>query len=609
MAEEVIGTFIGLTSSSYEYIANIIAPYTANFSIELGNFLLIHDSPNKIVARVIDFVPQGELVSFMGQKWLNDVAFEADAIGSDIKKRKISYSVKIKILGGLSEKNKFIPGLRRIPHITSKVVKADHDIIIKILNQALEEQQNGEEIGSYFLDDTIKIKFNLSELDSKRTFIFARAGYGKSNLMKILASDWKSDFGGLIIFDPEGEYSFTDRKERPGIMDSREVILVTNRDKLPTHKNVYNKLRLDLKEFSAEFIVPMIVPVEKHENVFFSKLMSLNPNEWGKLVDLIYINKWKTDLKEIENIMGVSSSDQEQKASVVTRAVLNNLVYPISKLHEPNSKLLNIIESAIMKGEVIIVDISLIDSKTALWLSSMIVKRIFNKNQENFIRTGEEGLLKATFVVEEAQSVLAKDANVSAFIDLAKEGRKYSLGCIYITQQPSSIPFEILSQSDNFFVFHLLSKGDLDSLQRANAHYSNDIITQILNEPIKGKCYMWTSSQPFVLPISIDNFETKFKINKSSKIQDKLLSNLIKEVDEELKNPLFKSITKKYQEIENDSTIQQDKKGMFLFKKLDDDEKVYLRNKEYIQKFNGAEFAVTWKFYGLLSSYKNLELE
>ena len=87
------------------------------------------------------------------------------------------------------------------------------------------------------------------------------------------------------------------------------------------------------------------------------------------------------------------------------------------------------------------------------------------------------------------------------------------------------------------------------------------------------------------------------------------MSNLIKEVDEELKNPLFKRITKKYQEIENDSTIQQDKKGMFLFKKLDDDEKVYLRNKEYIQKFNGAEFAVTWKFYGLLSSYKNLELE
>src|SRR3989344_4134337 len=183
----------------------------------------------------------------------------------------------------------------------------------------------------------------------------------------------------------------------------------------------------------------------------------------------------------------------------------------------------------------------------------MIVKRIFNKNQENFIRTGEEGLLKATFVVEEAQSVLAKEANVSAFIDLAKAGRKYSLGCIYITQQPSSIPFEILSQADNFFVFHLLSKGDLDSLQRANAHYSNDIITQILNEPIKGKCYMWTSSQPFVLPVLIKNFEGQNKPNLSKDKQEKseLLQNILKNVDTEMENPLFLSIAQKHRGLGN----------------------------------------------------------
>ncbi len=608
--EEIIGVFIGLASSSYEYIANIVAPYKTNFSIELGSFLLICDPPNKLVARVIDFVPQGELISFMGQKWLSDVAFESEAIGSDIKKRKISYSVKIKILGCLDEKEKFIPGLRRIPHITSKVIKANHEIITKILSQALEEQQAGDEIGSYFLDNKIKVKFRLSELDSKRTFIFARAGYGKSNLMKILASTWKSQFGGLVIFDPEGEYAFTDKKKRPGIMDSKEIILVTNREDLPTHKNVYKNLKLNLKEFSPGFIVPMIIPMEKQENIFFSKLMSLNQEEWNKLVDLIYTNKWKTDLKEIETIMGVSNTDSDSKPSVITRAVLNNLVLPISRLHDQNSKLLKILESSIQRGEVVVVDISLIDAKTALWLSSMIVKRIFNKNQENFIKEGSESLLKATFVVEEAQSVLSKEANVSAFIDLAKEGRKYSLGCIYITQQPSSIPFEILSQSDNFFVFHLLSRGDLDSLQRANAHYSNDIITQLLNEPTKGKCYMWTSSQPFVLPVSIDNFEEKYKPNQSSELQEKseLLLGIIKDIDEEFKNPIFKSIIKKYQDVENDSTVTSEKKTIALFKKLDDNEKSYLRKKDYLQKGqDGAEFAVTRKFYGLLSDYKELD--
>src|SRR3989344_5817310 len=164
MNDELIGVFIGLQSSSYEYIANIIAPYKTDFSIELGSFLLIEDSPQKLVARVIDFVPQGELTSFMGQKWLGDVALESGAVGMDIKKRKIRYSVKIKILGTLDEKNKFHPGLRKIPHITSKVIKPDSKEIDKIINEALEEQKKGIEIGKYFLDEKINIHFDLSQL-------------------------------------------------------------------------------------------------------------------------------------------------------------------------------------------------------------------------------------------------------------------------------------------------------------------------------------------------------------------------------------------------------------------------------------------------------------
>src|SRR2546426_2975963 len=157
-SEEIVGVFIGLQGSSYEYIATIIAPYKTDFSIELGSFLLIHDDPFKLVARVIDFVPQGELTSFMGQKWLSDVAFESEAIGSDIKRRKISYSVKIKILGTIDPKNKFIPGLRKIPHITSRVIKPVSAVVAQIINQVLNEQAKGSKIGDYFLDTSIEVK-------------------------------------------------------------------------------------------------------------------------------------------------------------------------------------------------------------------------------------------------------------------------------------------------------------------------------------------------------------------------------------------------------------------------------------------------------------------
>lgn len=562
---------------------------------------MIYDEPYKLVSRVIDFVPQGELTSFMGQKWLSDVAFDAEAIGSDIKKRKISYSVKIKILGSLDSKNNFIPGLKKIPHITSRVIKPDATVVEQIIHQVLNEQARGSKIGEYFLDSGIEVKFDPGELLEKRTFVFARAGYGKSNLMKILASEWKEEFGSLVVFDPDGEYAVTDQKGRPGLMDKREAILVTNRRE-PDIKNVYRTLKLNLKHFSPEFVLPIIVPPEKQEFIFFQKLMGLTQERWNQLVDLFYDRGWTATLAETNEILGVADTEEQEM-----RPVRNNLIYPIKTLHDPGSQLMLIVETAIKKGRIVIVDVSRLNSLTALRLTSIILQRVFIENQRNFIAGSPEELMRATFVIDEAQSVLSKDSNFEAFVTLAKEGRKYSLGAVFITQQPGSIPFEILSQGDNFFVFHLLSRGDLDSLQRANAHYSNDIITQALNEPKRGKCYMWTSAQPFVLPVQILNFEDQKIAHNSREVQMKsrLLSEIVQEITEDLNSPTLRSILKKQEEVEKVQLgAPLGQKTIALFQKLNNDEI------EYVRKHNGLQigpldqkvFAITYRYYAELST-------
>jgi hypothetical protein len=286
------------------------------------------------------------------------------------------------------------------------------------------------------------------------------------------------------------------------------------------------------------------------------------------------------------------------------KPIKNNLVAPIQNLHHPESHLMSILERAMRQGNIIIVDISLLDSRTALMLSSIIVRHVFHENQRNYISVGGTDLIKATFVMEEAQSVLDGDSDVSAFVELAKEGRKYGLGGIFVTQQPGSIPFEILSQADNFFVFHLLSKGDLDTLQKANAHYSNDVVTQILNEPIKGKLYMWTSSQPFVLPVSVDKFEDLHKPNMSQDVQKKhpILNNILGDIDSELRDPLFQSIIAKYREVEQEDHDEIGKKTVALFRKLTEPEKEYLRKKSVIQQSrSGEEFAIKTAYYQQLA--------
>jgi uncharacterized protein len=98
-----------------------------------------------------------------------------------------------------------------------------------------------------------------------------------------------------------------------------------------------------------------------------------------------------------------------------------------------------------------------------------------------------------------------------------KEGRKYDLGAVLVTQQPGSIPSELLSQGDNFFVFHLLSAGDLTALKKANAHFSDDLLAALLNEPLVGHGIFWSSApgtdrhaRPYPVSIRALNFEDTY---------------------------------------------------------------------------------------------------
>jgi hypothetical protein len=140
------------------------------------------------------------------------------------------------------------------------------------------------------------------------------------------------------------------------------------------------------------------------------------------------------------------------------------------------------------------------------------LRRIFDHNQEEFTKA-EPRTIPTIAVVEEAQAVLNSAASGSEpYVAWVKEGRKYDLGAVLITQQPGSIPNEILSQGDNWFVFHLLSAGDLHNVRKANAHFSEDLLSALLNEPIAAQGVFWSSvaGKPYPLPLRIFSFETTY---------------------------------------------------------------------------------------------------
>ena len=141
------------------------------------------------------------------------------------------------------------------------------------------------------------------------------------------------------------------------------------------------------------------------------------------------------------------------------------------------------------------------------------LRRIFDRNQEEFTKA-EPKTIPTIAVVEEAQAVLNERSTASEpYIAWIKEGRKYDLGALLITQQPGSIPVDILSQGDNWFIFHLLSSADLTTLQRANAHFSGDILSVLLNEPIPGQGVFWSSvgGKPYPVSLRVLSFEQMYR--------------------------------------------------------------------------------------------------
>jgi hypothetical protein len=581
-----IGFFKGFSESGLEFKAEIVSPYNSHYRPILGSFILVFvDKQNLIFGRITRFNPVGIMTGIEGDEYLADLArMKKQDIPEDLKESKLRYNLIVKLLGGIeydyhNSQFKFHPSIRKLPHLGAPVKEPTFKILNFICS--LGSQQTDEKdsktvtIGHYSIGeqvfngenslDELPIQFDIDKLVAKRSFVFARAGYGKSVLIKLLVTKLyeKEQDVGMLIFDPEGEYAFPVKSNLalaniPELAD--KLVVYTNR-KYPNldekyRKMIAGKVNLNLTELRPADIVDQCVVEEKQDNIFALRLKGMRGDRWTTLIEKL--EKEDYGLEDIQIAELAYLDLKTDKASI--NAIKNNLVPIIKSLHDSNSRMIEGIKHHLKKGHIIIIDISLLSTGASNEICGLILNEIFNENQRNF-SSGEDGqIIKTIVIIEEAQTVLSpKMKETSPFVRWVKEGRKYGLGAILITQQPGAIANELLSQGDNFFAFHLLSEGDLKALQRANAHFSNDILANILNEPIKGNAYFWSApDQPFILPVRITNFTEYAKGKSSLKFPTKTAVEEFKEIYPALESELF-NITK--------STLEENL-NLFIFSNI-----------------------------------------
>ncbi len=236
-------------------------------------------------------------------------------------------------------------------------------------------------------------------------------------------------------------------------LEDKLVVFTSRSSPSPFYRSfVADGVRLDIRRLRPADVIAVALEPERQEHQNVRKLIDLPPDRWGKLVDLIDKEKSNLDLTEIGKLLDLRDT-QEMEAT----AARSNMSAIVSMLHDKESLLLDKLMISLAEGKICVIDISLMRARQSLILSGLILRRIFDRNQEEFTKK-EPRTIPVIAVLEEAQSVLAEKTVASEpYIAWVKEGRKYDLGTVMITQQPGSIPTEILSQGDSWFAFHLLA--------------------------------------------------------------------------------------------------------------------------------------------------------
>lgn len=552
---QVMGTFKGFTEKGLEFAAEIIAPYDSSMleRPQLGQFILIQleSEEEASLGRITKYIPSGLLASAEGEDYVNTLQSRGQAVPEDLKKQKLKYRVHVKLLGAVKIVNRdgkkeivFVPSQRRLPHLGAKVALPSDEVLAKICSLSQGEtdlgdfvlgefvyngNQSDEQLDDMFrpLSPRLSVKFNINNLVSRRSVVFARAGYGKSNLIKYLISELyrngvpKTEKGqkvGTLIFDADGEYFWPDFKNRPGLCDVKHlqdhIVIFTNRKGINKYYESWKAgpVKLDIRNLPARDVIGIAISADRQNQQNVLKLKSLSETNWRELVDLIYTNSLQASDNDVGRLLGYSAGQIQQNLAEIA-AARSNMFNVVQHLHDPNSQLINGTIDALREGCVVIIDISLLSSTAGYNIAGLLMRKIFSYNQENF--TGGVSPIPVISIIEEAQSVLGRKLEeTSPFVEWVKEGRKYDLGAILVTQQPGSMAPELLSQADNWFCFHLLSEGDAATLGKYNSHFSPDILAHLIGEPIRGNCYMWSAPhQPFVLPVRIRNFESLYKEN------------------------------------------------------------------------------------------------
>jgi len=445
------------------------------------------------------------------------------------KQKMFSYTYRVQMLGTFVDTGQsltFTTAVRKLPVVSYHARHLNKREVDTIING---QDTGGIPIGYLCIGEAVhtdkgQILFNLDRLRSRRTMVFAQSGFGKTNLVKLLLYHAIKDTSyGKLIFDLNGEY----------VQDSKRTVGLSSIDEPSIRENlVVFSDKKNMPTDNKRFTYGGTVELNMHQDLTVGDILAFSPGFSDVMTSFLqylddegvsdfvanvdaYVSNPQLLHQQYPDFWAQQKEGSKEDASArrtiaAIRKRIRHLIDEGKGLHRNNSTLTQQVFSALSKGKTVVIDLSLKETRDASIISTILVRKLFEHNKQEFTNDQANKVIETVIFVEEAQNVLSEElvkTNANPFVRCAKEGRKFGLGMVTITQRPSAISEEIRTQAENFFALHMGNTDDIHALVRSNVNYDGVISHFIQRETIPGNLYMVTSEKAFIVPVRVDEFE------------------------------------------------------------------------------------------------------
>ncbi|MBI2125561.1 ATP-binding protein [Candidatus Woesearchaeota archaeon] len=470
--------------------SKIIVRVKADSSLEIGELAVIDNAGEKFILQVYDLV-YGSQISQQNLEMVAGMNLEEGSFTIMDEKLRNYQLALLKPVLNITQGSKICKKLPSFFSTVREISKEDLSFITKPLHPLFLGKLRS---GSKELDFDILLPGK--EVLSHHVLIPASTGKGKSNLMSCILWDvLEKDYAGMLVLDPHDEYygrTSLGLKDHPAANRVSYYTPVKPPVGARTLKININKLKPDhfqgaigltdpqrqclqvyYKKFGQNWILS-VLKEEKIENVRFHE-------------DTIAVVK-----RKLISLLGLDFDNGQLSCQGIfdTIAGENTLTEICQDLEQ---------------GKMVIVDTSYFSGAVEILIGSLVTNEIFDKYRYY------KRMLRVL-----GKNVLEQGGNV--FDTIAREGRKFKVGLIAITQLPSEIPKPILANMNTKIILGI----EMGSERQAVIESSPQDLSQD-NRNIasldKGEALVSSIFTRFAVPVKVPLFSEFVKRSKKEQVE------------------------------------------------------------------------------------------